>query len=96
MVVVVDLCHRVEGRTDLCLRQVHLLDAVVVAVDVVVLRCKHANDGVLVEVLDGSSVQIIHLLDIKYTHTHKVLKPPNAMQRVQETLGRYQSRSLAY
>ncbi len=81
MVVVVDLCHRVEGRTDLCLRQVHLLDAMVVAVDVVVLRCKHANDGVLVEVLDGSSVQIIHLLHIG-AHTHKPLKPTHAMQRV--------------
>jgi hypothetical protein len=49
------------------LGQMDLLDAVVVAVDVVVLRCKHVDDGVVLEVPNRARVEIVHFLHSKTT-----------------------------
>ena len=61
---VVEATLATQRDTYICLCQVHLLDAVVVAVDVVVLRREHANDGVILEMLDGSHVEVIHFLSV--------------------------------
>jgi hypothetical protein len=44
-----------------------LLDAVVVPVDVVVLCRKHVDHGVVLEVFDGPSIQVINLLQTQRT-----------------------------
>ena len=54
-----------QGKTDgphLCLCQIDLLYAVIAAIDVVVLRRKHSDEGGVLEVVHRPSVQQVYLL----------------------------------
>jgi hypothetical protein len=46
----------------------YLLDAVVAAVDVVILGGEHVDHSVVLEVLDGPGIQIVHLLHKSIKH----------------------------
>ena len=55
----------------LCIGKMHLLDSVVAFVNVVVLCREYVDHRGVVEVVDGTGIQIVHLLKNRSTRSQK-------------------------
>ena len=59
----------------LCIGEMHLLDSVIAFVNVVVLCREYVDHRGVVEVVDGTGIQIVHLLKNRNARNRRLLIP---------------------